>query len=126
MLLRKKNMHNSINQRYFNHRNRIQGSYNLLITFLAADGGWPPGATFTLVTKVLMCIFKALVSQAHMIAWQNIKKNYLMCQIPIKMLTQHESLHTLNIYSSKGCIKTSQSPKTNYTYLSVVSLTQQF
>ena len=42
----------------------------------------------------------------------NVKKKYLMCQIPIKMLKQHatpnSSLHNLKIYSSKGCRKTSQ------------------
>ena len=47
-----------------------------------------------------------------MMAGQNIKKKYLMCQIPIKMLKQHEiansSLQNLKIYSSKGCTKTSQ------------------
>ena len=36
-----------------------------------------------------------------------------MCQMPIKMLKQHaipnSSLHNLEIYSSKGCRKTSQS-----------------
>ena len=53
-----------------------------------------------------------LVSQVHMMAGQNVKKKYLMCQIPIKMLKQHatpnSSLHNLKIYSSKGCRKTSQ------------------
>ena len=43
---------------------------------------------------------------------QNIRKKYLMCQIPIKMLKQHTvpntSLHNLKIYSSKGCRKTIQ------------------
>ena len=52
-----------------------------------------------------------LVSQVHMMAGQNVKKKYLMCQIPIKMLKQHatpnSSLHNLKIYSSKGCRKTS-------------------
>ena len=61
-------------------------------------------------TKV--CASSRLVSQVHMIAGQNIKKKYLMCQIPIKMLKQHaipsSSLHNLDIYSSKGCRKTSQ------------------
>ena len=42
----------------------------------------------------------------------NVKKKYLMCQIPIKMLKQNatpnSSLHNLKIYSSKGCRKTSQ------------------
>ena len=51
-----------------------------------------------------------LVSQVHMMAGENIKKKYLMCQISIKMLKQHampnSSLHNLKIYSSKGCIKT--------------------
>ena len=40
-------------------------------------------------------------------AWQNIDKKYLMCQIPIKMLKQQAipnlSLQNLKIYSSKGC-----------------------
>ena len=53
-----------------------------------------------------------LVSQVHMMAGQNVKKKYLMCQIPIKMLKQHatpnSSLHNLKIYFSKGCRKTSQ------------------
>ena len=61
-----------------------------------------------------MSIFQSsmLVSQVHMMAGQNVKKKYLMCQIPIKMLKQHatpnSSLHSLKIYSSKGCGKTSQ------------------
>ena len=36
-----------------------------------------------------------------------------MCQIPIKMLKKHaiqkSRLHNLKIYSSNGCMKTSQS-----------------
>ena len=61
-----------------------------------------------------MSIFQSsrLVSQVHMMAGQNVKKKYLMCQIPIKMLKQHatpnSSLHNLKIYLSKGCRKTSQ------------------
>ena len=59
-----------------------------------------------------MCFFRVLVSQVQMIVGQNIKKKHLMCQIPIKILTQHvipnSSLHNLKIYLSKGCIKTSQ------------------
>ena len=61
-----------------------------------------------------MSIFQSsrLVSQVHMMVGQNVKKKYLMCQIPIKMLKQHatpnSSLHNLKIYSSKGCRKTSQ------------------
>ena len=38
-------------------------------------------------TKV--CAFLRLVSQVHMIAGQNVKKKYLMPQIPTKMLKQH-------------------------------------
>ena len=38
-------------------------------------------------TKV--CASSRLVSQAHMMAGQNIKKKYLMCQIPVKLLKQH-------------------------------------
>ena len=61
-------------------------------------------------TKV--CTSSKLVSHTYMIAGQSIKKRYLMCQIPIKMLKQHaipnSSLHNLKIYSSKGCRKTSQ------------------
>ena len=61
-----------------------------------------------------MSIFQSsmLVSQVHMMAGQNVKKKYLMCQIPIKILKQHatpnSSLHNLKIHSSKGCRKTSQ------------------
>ena len=44
-----KKKHNNINQRYFNHINRIQDSYKLFIIFFATDGGWPPAANFTLV-----------------------------------------------------------------------------
>ena len=40
-----------------------------------------------------------------MMVGQNVKKKYLMCKIPIKMLKQHgnpnSSLHNLKIYSSK-------------------------
>ena len=57
-------------------------------------------------------LHERLVSLVHMMAGQNIKKKYLVCQIPIKMLKQHatpnSSLHNLKIYSSKGCRKTSQ------------------
>ena len=42
-----------------------------------------------------------LVSQVHMMAEQNVKKKYLMCQISIKMLKQeatpNSSLHNLKI-----------------------------
>ena len=62
-------------------------------------------------TKV--CTSSRLVSHVHIMAKQNIKKKYLMCQIPIKMVKQHaipnSSLHNLKIYSSKGCKKASQS-----------------
>ena len=54
-----------------------------------------------------------LVSQVHMMVGQNVKKKYLMCQIPIKMLKQeatpNSSLHNLNIHLSKRCRKASQS-----------------
>ena len=66
------------------------------------------------VLQQCMSIFQSsmLVSQVHMMAEQNVKKKYLMCQIPIKMLKQqatpNSSLHNLKIYSSKGCRKTSQ------------------
>ena len=53
-----------------------------------------------------------MVPQVHMMAGQNVKKKYLMCQITIKMLKQHatpnSSLHNLKIYSSKECRNTSQ------------------
>ena len=61
-----------------------------------------------------MCIFQSsrLVSQVHMMAGQNVKKKFLMCQIPIKMLKQYaipnSRLHNLKIYSLKGYRKTSQ------------------
>ena len=53
-----------------------------------------------------------LVSQVHMMAGQNVRKKYLMCQIPIKILERHaipnSSLNNLKIYLSKVCRKTSQ------------------
>ena len=61
-----------------------------------------------------MSIFQSsrLVSQFHMMAGQNVKKKYPMCQIPIKLLKQgatpNSSLHNLKISLSKGCRKTSQ------------------
>ena len=61
-----------------------------------------------------MSIFQSsrLVSEVHIMAGQNVKNKYLMCQIPIKMLKQqatpNSSLHNLKIYSAKGCRKTSQ------------------
>ena len=60
-----------------------------------------------------MNIFQSsmLVCQVHMMAGQNVKKKCLMCQIPIKMfkqqVTPNSSLHSLKIYLSKGCRKTS-------------------
>ena len=54
-------------------------------------------------------VFNAGLSQVHMMVGQNVKKKYLMCQIPIKMLKQeatpNSSLHNLKIYLSKGCKK---------------------
>ena len=67
-----------------------------------------------LVLHQRMSIFQSSrpVSQVHMMAEQNVKKKYLMCQIPIKMLKQHATpnsrLYNVKIYSSKGCRKTSQ------------------
>ena len=60
-----------------------------------------------------MSIFQSprLVPQVDMMTGQNVKKKYLICQIPIKMLKHaipNSSLHNLKIYSSKGCRKTSQ------------------
>ena len=51
MSLRKKNTWNNISQSHVNHKNKIWNSYNLLIIFLAADGGWPPAANFNVVIK---------------------------------------------------------------------------
>ena len=51
-----------------------------------------------------MSIFQSsvLVSQVHMMAGQNVKKKYLMCQIPIKLLKQeatpNSTLHNSKIY----------------------------
>ena len=53
-VIEKKTMYNNINQRFVNRKNRIQNFYNLLIIFLAADGGWPPAANFTLVEKITL------------------------------------------------------------------------
>ena len=49
MLIRMKNTYSNMSQRYVNHRNRIQNSYNLLIILLAPDDGWPPETNFTIV-----------------------------------------------------------------------------
>ena len=61
-----------------------------------------------------MSIFQSslLASQVHMMAGQNVKKKYLMYQIPIKMLKQeattNSSLHNLKVHLSNRCRKTSQ------------------
>ena len=59
-----------------------------------------------------LCIFKAGLFQVHLMTGQNIRKKYLMCQIPVKTLKQHaipnSSLHNLKIYSLKSCRKISQ------------------
>ena len=58
-------------------------------------------------------IFKAGLSRLYD-GLSKRKKQYLMCQIPVKMVKQHaiaipkSSLQNLKIYSSKGCRKTSQ------------------
>ena len=58
-----------------------------------------------------MRMFKTGLSSGSydVMAEQNVKKKYLMCQIPIKMLKQYtilnSSLHNLKIYLSKGCRK---------------------
>ena len=68
-----------------------------------------------------LCIFKAGLFQVHLMTGQNIRKKYLMCQIPIKTLKQHaipnSSLHNLKIYSSKWCRKTSLRWIIPYMYL---------
>ena len=59
-----------------------------------------------------MSIFQSsrLVSQFHMMAGQNVKKKYPMCQILIKLLKQeatpNSSLQKISLL--KGCRKTSQ------------------
>ena len=40
----------------------VQNSYNLLTIFLAADGGWPPAANFTLVEQ-------RLANQLRQVKW---------------------------------------------------------
>ena len=61
-----------------------------------------------------MSIFQSsmLASQVYMMAEENVKKKYLMCQIPIRILKQeatpNSSLHNLKIYLSKRYRKTSQ------------------
>ena len=58
-----------------------------------------------------MSIFQSsrLVSQFHMMAGQNVKKKYPMCQIPIKLLKQEATpnlrLHNLKISLSQGFAK---------------------
>ena len=67
---------------------------------------------FCTIVQAFSSLQNAGLSQVHMMAGQNVKKKYLMCQIPIKMLKQeatpNSSLHNLKIYLSKGCKKTSQ------------------
>ena len=64
-----------------------------------------------LVLHQRMSIFQSSrpVSQVHMMAEQNVKKKYLMCQIPVKMLKQeatpNSGLHNLKIYYPKGAEK---------------------
>ena len=54
-----------------------------------------------------VCASSRLLSQAQVMTAQKIKKKCLMCQIPIKMLKQHEtpnsSLQNIKIYQSKEC-----------------------
>ena len=54
-----------------------------------------------------VCVSSRLVPQGQVMAWQKIKKKYLMCQILINMLKQHGSLNSslqnIKIYSSKEC-----------------------
>ena len=63
------------------------------------------------VLQQSMSIFRSsrLVSQVNMMAGQNVRKKYLMCQIPIKILERHaipnSSLNNLKIYLSKVCRK---------------------
>ena len=58
-----------------------------------------------------MSIFQPsmLVSQVHLMAGQNVKKKYLTCQVPIKMLKQeatpNSGLHNLKISYQKGAEK---------------------
>ena len=73
-----------------------------------------------------LCIFKAGLFQVHLMTGQNIRKKYLMCQIPIKTLKQHaipnSNLHNLKIYSLKSCRKTSQRWIIPYMYLANTSI----
>ena len=63
MLLRKTNIYNNINQRYVNHRKRIQNSYYLLIPVLAAHGGWPPADNFQ--AKIIFSEYFLIVAPEH-------------------------------------------------------------
>ena len=59
-----------------------------------------------------MCIFKAGLSSLSDYWVKYRKKKYMMCEILNKLLKEHlipnSSLQNLKIYSSKGCIETSQ------------------
>ena len=59
-----------------------------------------------------LCAPSRMVSQVSVMAGQNIKKKYLKCHIPVKMLKQNaihnSSLQNLKIYLSKGCGKANQ------------------
>ena len=85
--------------------------WNTKYTFLYFSNIKFTFAEYVSVLHQNTCIFKTGLSN-KVVARQNIKKNYLMCQIPIKMLKQHaipnSSLQNLKIYSSQGCRKTSQ------------------
>ena len=60
----------------------------------------------------------------------NVKKKYLMCHIPIKMLKQHatpnSSLNNLKIYSSKRWRKTSQRWIYVATYLANTAVSSKY
>ena len=73
--------------------------------------------TFEEIVQLQMSVLHQRISifqscWSHMMAGKNVKKKYLMCQIPIKMLKQeatpNSSLHNLKIYLLKRCRKTSQ------------------
>ena len=71
-----------------------------------------------------------LVSQVHMMAGKNVKKKYLMCPIPIKMLKQeatpNSSLHNLRFIYQKGAEKLVKDEYICSLACQLYSLTQHF
>ena len=73
-------------------------------------------------TKV--CAYSSLVFQVHMMAGQNIKKKYLMCQSPIKMWKQH-AIPNSNLHDLKKDLFTKRLQK-NYSKMNDYKCTYEY